>query len=228
MPQRPIGVTDVSPGGSEAHVRTREHVVGADTVVEQYVIPVSVRVRSFRGSVSSFIITGTSAANHVLLTIFNVVGSGVLVAVSSLATLDVSTGGQSIMRRRNVQFLAGRPTGGTSLAPVPWDSALTHNANVEILAAASADTVASAITATLDATNIPWGGEQERYESQAGQHLFRPRRFIPFGGIPNRLTRDEDPIILTPGQGIAVTVGTASTGNTASVVHAVLEEFTLP
>jgi len=221
MPERPVGVTDTASGAGIAQVRTRERVVGAETVAEQYVIPISERVASYKGMAASFRIAGLATASHNLVTIFNATGSTTLVALRRL-TIQIDDTGVSLAVAPVMQGarLAAAPTGGTALTKVPFDTTLTANASVTLLQATTADgAAATAITATAGVR--AWSDFKMRAATAVGQFLFPDEGLIP--GLC-----ETEPIILRAGEGFLAQMVTASVTTSSYLVNIMWEEFSLP
>jgi len=145
MTERKVGVTDVASGAGVADIRTRER---SATGCEQYLIPEIDRVVPFRGMVASFRMPGVATVNRPLMSIFNKTGSGVLLAVATLVGIFEMTTNSSSTRTLGVSRIGTAPTDGTLNTPVEFDTAQTHNANVEVRSAASADGTTTTLTAT--------------------------------------------------------------------------------
>lgn len=206
-------------------VRARERVVGANTVYEQYNIPVSDRVATFRGHAHTFRIIGiASATQHNLAYFRNATGSGLNVAVHSLhVDFDATAAAASIGFYRVWRVTASLPTGGTASTKYGYDSTQSSHANVGLFGAASADGTASAITWTL-LTTTP-------FLSQAAQKYATYASYAP--GDPVELTPSyQGPIILAPGEHLVLVLATiAATGSPITshyVVGVDWEEFTTP
>lgn len=213
MTERLIGVTDVASGAGVADYRTRER---SGHGVEQYLIPLADRVPSFKGIVASFRVPGVAAANTPYFSIFNKTGSGVLVAVRELLVAHEFPAATGTMRTNSITRVTTAPTGGTLHTPTALDTGLSHNANVEVRGAASADGTASAITSTVGAT-IAWRNMVNKDPDQTGQMLFLDIRLVPIM---------DEASILREGEGFRV--GQTETGNANSgfLYRAVIEEYT--
>jgi hypothetical protein len=227
MTERPVGVTDQATGAGIADVRTRERTVGGNTVAEQYVIPISERVASYKGMATTFRIPGRAATTQNLFSIYNTTGSAVLVAVRRLsiqmdATAALATVAKSIKTTRQTTA----PTNGTSATKVPFDSAQSSAANVEVRGDASADGTGSATTLTATpSANVGWSQFVMRLHTAAGQVLMDDESCIP-------VLCADDPVILRANEGLLVAiVAAATTSNPITdhhVVNCMWEEFTLP
>jgi hypothetical protein len=218
MPLRPVGVPDVAPGAGVAEYRTRERTISGETVCEQYLLEEPERVVSFQGIVASPRIGGVSTANYNFASLFNVVGSGVLVAVRRLTaqndSLSVTFG-----RFWTPHMITVSPTGGTLHEPVALDTALTHNASVEFRAAASADGV---ITALTSAAGTPiWQQFVSKGATSYGQVRMDEVAVLP-------ALVEFDPIILREGEGVLVRMAEGPSSTAHHIVNACFEEFTLP
>lgn len=142
-------VTFTTTAGQQARAYRRGAVAGDP--VDQYVIPVRDRIVSFAGRAGTFRqlgIAGTTGQK--LLTIFNAVGSTVIVEVDFIGTDLMSTAArvveQPLLRAHKITTL---PTGGTAVTKTAEDSTQTSSASVTILqGTASEGGAATAITAT--------------------------------------------------------------------------------
>jgi hypothetical protein len=214
MTQRKVGVTDVASGAGVADYRTREQ---AALGCEQYLIPQVDRVTSFTGMVASFRFTGTAVANRALATIFNVTGSGVLLAVRQLVLITDATAILTLVRTLSVSRITAAPTDGALGVPVGFDSAQVHDASVEFRGAASADGTNVALTA-------PAGAVVGRRTLTARPHKLDFQLLSPETTLIPDLY---DPGILAAGEGIVVTAVEAGNTSAHFLLQAVFAEFTL-
>lgn len=154
---------------------------------------------TYKGSLTTPRIVGLASANHNLFTIFNKSGSTKFVKLKRLTfqaehTAAVTTVAPVVHASR----ITALPTGGTVLTKVPFDTALTADANIELMAATASDGgAATAIAATAGARL--WGDFKSRAHTAVGQFLYPDEALIP--GFC-----DVDPIILRALQGILVQV----------------------
>jgi len=222
MPERPVGIADTPAGTGIAQVRTRERTVGAETVAEQYMIPVAERVPSYKGSYSSFRTVGLASANHNIFTIMNKSGSTVLLAVRALTIVFDTTGVDTTLADIvAVSRITATPTGGTVLTPSSYDTALTHNASVEAMGATAADAgAATAITATPVGARL-WSVLKMRVGTVVGQILLPQESLLP-------LFCADDPVLLRAGEGLLVQVVQAALITDYYIVNCAIEEFTFP
>ncbi|MCA1571154.1 MAG: hypothetical protein LC798_12725 [Chloroflexi bacterium] len=216
MPERLIGVTDEASGAGVADYRTREQSAKAD----QYLVLEEERVPSFKGMAATFRVPGVTGSGQHFMSIFNAAGSVVLVAVRRLTVQTDVTTNSGTVRFFTASRLTAAPTGGTALEKVPFDSALTSSASVTLLSGASADGVASAITATVGVN--AWRQGQTRFASTDLQQS-RVRDEL----ILARLAAG-DPVILRAGEGLLVTLTDASSTSAHVIGNCMFEEFTLP
>jgi hypothetical protein len=220
MGERPVGVTDVASGAGVAQFRTREQTIGGEAVVEQYLIPISDRVRSFQGMATTFRIPGSGAAAQNLLSIFNAAGSAVLVAVRWFQIeLDYTTN-STTMRFFATTRITTAPTGGTALSKVAFDTAESSSSSVTLLGGASADGTASAITATPGAANA-WRIHHTHFDAVTDLQQCRSLDHHVIAQLA-------DPPYLAAGEGLLLALPDTASGSTQSVVKVVWQEFTLP
>jgi hypothetical protein len=218
MGQRAVGVPDVAPGDDVVGFATRQRVISGAAVCEQYLLERSARVASFKGIVASPRIGGISTANYNFASLFNVTGSGVLVAVRRL-TAQVDSLSVTFGRFFTPHMITVAPTGGTLHEPTALDTALTHNASVEFRSAASADGV---ITALTSAAGTPsWQQFCSKGASSYGQVLMEDVAVLP-------VLVEFDPVVLREGEGVLVRMAVGPSSSAEHLVNAMFEEFTLP
>jgi len=196
----PESIVQLPADGTGKSLRTRQRVIGAATVQEQYVLVGSEAVVSFIGRAQTFRTPGRAGTTgQTLASIYNATGSTVLVRVNRITVDLAMTAAKPVTVLPpviRVQRVAVLPTNGTALPKTSADTALISSASVVCLQDASADG-ASSITALVD--TIP-----------AGQMLsqeFAPRLITAAGYEPaDRLTffQGEPDIILRPTEGIVV------------------------
>jgi hypothetical protein len=225
---RAVGVTDQPSAAGVADVRARERTdpVLGTTVAEQYVIPISERVASFKGMATSFRMPGRAATAQNLFAIFNASGSTVLVAVRRLSfQMDVTTALTAVAKQIKTSRITAVPTNGTALSKVAVDSAQTSSANVTVWNDASADGTSSATTLTATPGTAGWQQFAMRMHTAAGQVLMDDEAVVP-------LLSADDPVILRASEGLLVSVVAAATTSNPTtdqmIVQCMFEEFTLP
>lgn len=222
MGERPIGVTDEASGAGVAQFRTREQTVGGESVVEQYLIPITERVQSFQGMATTFRIPGVTGSGQNWLSIFNAAGSAVLVAVRSIQVeVDYITN-STTMRFFATTRITTAPTGGTVLSKVAFDTAESSNASVTLLGGASGDGTASAIVAT-PGTDRAWRIHHTHFDAVTDLQQARSRDLDTIAPLA-----DDDPPYLAASEGLLLSLPDASSTSTQTVVKVVWQEFTLP
>lgn len=218
MPQRPVGVTDEASGATVAQFRTRERTVGADTVVEQYLLAAGERVVSSRLGASTFRTVGVGVANWNMASLFNLATSGVLVAVRRLTVQQDQAGNTGTMRLIHATTLRTAPTTGTLLTPVPFDTAQAASGDVEFRGATASDGgAATTLTATPGTRNAA---------TFAVRLPSGVRRIVMRDMALEGLT--DDAIILRPGEGLLVTQIEAPSTSSHYIVSVVWDEFQYP
>jgi hypothetical protein len=167
-------MADNTPQNGTASIATED--VGG--VHYQKFIPSPEAHAAFRGRAASFRTPGRAlTAPRRLLTLHNATGSPVLVHVNQLTVdlyqtvIKAVTVAPPIIRVNRITTL---PTGGTALAKVGKDSALTSDSHVVVTGDASADgTVsASALTATPAAGSMLTQEYAPRLITAAGYEMF--------------------------------------------------------
>lgn len=228
MTERAVGVTDTPSGAGVADVRVRERTVGGVTVGEQYVIPISERVASYKGMVTTFRTPGRTATTQNIFSIANKTGSGVLVAVRRLSIQQDTAAVANISwpnQFKTTRVAGTVPGNGTVLTKTPFDSAESSDANVEARGNSSADGTSSATALSGALGSNGWHQYAMRMHTAVGQVLLDDEALIP--GLC-----EDDPIILRANEALLVGLvanATAANGTTVSyLVNAVWEEFTLP
>jgi hypothetical protein len=212
----------VAADGAGAKIRTRERVIGANTIETQYVIVECERVRAGQYMTTSFRTLGTAATPQNIFTIENPAGSAVLVAVRRLSIqMDTTVALATVVPSFKTSRTTGLPTGGTTLAATKFDT--THANAVAIARGGNASDggVATAITATPVAGAAGWTQMQTRLHTAVGQVITPDLALIP-------MLSESDPIILRAGEALVVQGITASAATSHFVVNLLHEEFTLP
>jgi hypothetical protein len=228
MPDSFVGVPPDSTGKK---LRTRQRVIGANTVDEQYMIPVSDRVTTYGGRAATFQIPGRAGtAGQSLMQISNATGSGVIVAVERFAVDVLQTAIMAVTQVPPIIRLhkgTGALTGGAALTKVAENTLETSNANVTLLQDASAD---GTLATTALAAAIPAGTighlTQEwmpRLITAAGYEMADRFEF---------LDGDDDSQLIHPGQHMFLRLAyTAAAANPASNLWLATirwSEFTIP
>lgn len=225
MGENRVGVTDQSAGAGVVEVRTRQRTVGGSSVEEQYVIPISERVPSYKGMVSSFRTLGAAATSQNVFTASNTTGSSVILAIRRLTVqMDATAVLTAVTPQFKVSRASAAPSGGTALTKVPFDSSLSSSGNVSFLGATASDGgAATAITATAGSTG--WQQMAFRLHTAVGQVLINDEPLVP-------VLCADDPVYLRANEHLLVQlIATATTSNPATnhyIVQCMFEEFTLP
>lgn len=158
---------------------------------DQFVIPTTDKIVSYRGHASTFRTIGRTLARQNILSIHNAAASTVLVDVNKI-TVDFSATAVKalgvlppIIRLWRVTVL---PTNGTAITKVAEDSALTTSTSVTLLQDASADGTSSTttLTATLPANNVITQEYTSRIITGAGIELMDRAEFLTDGDITLR------------------------------------------
>ena len=230
----------VAPDSTGAKIRTRQRVIGANTVEEQYVIVQDEKVVTYQGRMASFRTPGRAAVSQNLAAIHNATGSSVLVRVNRILIdlLSTAAGGKSptiITPTLRVKRFTALPTNGTSLTKTPRDSSLSSNASITCWGDASADGTGSATTLTITAgatlaqafaPRIMFTTGTAAATSNTPVMFYEPVDAVGF------FTGEPD-IILRPLEGLVVVADAAvvTTGNPATDFWSVVidwDEYTLP
>lgn len=222
MADRGVGVADAAAGAGIAEVRTRERSIGGSTYAEQYVIPISERVASFKGTATSFRTAGLASTNHIVFSIENASGSTILLAVRRLSIQIDDTGVLTTVAPVVRTYRSSTASAaGTTLAKVQFDTSLTSSASVVVRGATASDGgAASAITNGGTLTPM-WTQFKMRAATAVGQYLFDDEPMIP-------LLSADDPVILRAAQALIVRMEQASVTTAHYIVNCMFEEFTLP
>lgn len=177
----------------------------------QKVIPTKEPHASFRGRSQTFRTAGAAGtAGQKLLSLFNGAASGVDVHVNQI-TIDLY---QTVIKAITVapptirvHRLTAAPTGGSALAKVSKDSALSSAAAVALLQATSSDGgIASAIAATIAAGTMLTQEYAPRFITAVGYEPFDRATFL-----------DEVDVVLHPGEGLVLNLDyTVATQNPAT------------
>ena len=185
---------DNTPQGGTATIATED--VGG--VHFQKVITANEAHASFRGRAQTFRTAGIGGTvGHRLLTLFNAAGSTVIVSLGNVSIDLFGTAAKAVTVIPpiiRVHRIAAAPTGGTALAKVAKDTALTSNASVGLLQATASDGgAATAITAAIDAGTMLTQEYAPRLITAAGYEMADRIEFFP-----------STDVILRAGQGVVV------------------------
>lgn len=180
-------VTFTTTAGQQARAYRRGGVAGDP--VDQYVVPVLDRITSYRGRCGSFRqlgIAGTTGQN--LFTIFNAVGSTVLVDLESISFDVYQTAARvvapPVIRLHRITTI---PTGGTAIGKVAEDTALSSSASVTLLQGTASDGgAATAIVSTPAAGTIITQEPVARALTLVGYEQFDRGDFLSAGAITLR------------------------------------------
>lgn len=219
MPESFIGLPADSTGKK---VHTRQRVIGANTVEEQWFLPGSERVSTAKIAVSTFRTPGLAVTPHNLFTLENLAANPAtfLVGVRRLTIQMVATAATAALTTYRMWRTTTVPTGGTVMTKTSRDSADALNANVNARMAVSADAVATAITYALPATNPMWQQSQPVMLT-SGVWNGDDNSLIP-------VIFQDDPLVIRPGQSILIAATTASVASASYVINCSWEEYTLP
>lgn len=230
------GYVGVAPDGTGKKLRTRERVVGAATVQEQYVIVQGEAVPINRLWTSSLRIPSraiNAAGTQPLFTLWNGIASGgnnvsvrrLSVEIDSVAAL---AGGSPILR---LMRMSTAGSGGTALTPVRQ---FTSDAALNALVVARADhqgDLASATTALVAGTadtNVMWSQTVPRAHTLVGFQVTTEYNMLP----NDSQLMSQDPLILRPQEGALIRLDASAAAIAAAAftfaVKAVLAEFTYP
>lgn len=229
MAERPVGVADQAAGAGVAQVRTRERVIGADTVVEPFGILAPERVAAFKASAATFRTPARASAAQPIFAIFNGASSPRLVAVRELLLSWETIVAKTVLNPYARLFrLTAAPTNGTTLARVAIDTADSADANITTHGDASADGTlsASALAFTANPTTPMAGRFLARMHTLVGESPSAGGPIDLLDGVP-----PDYPIILRAGQGIGVRIDAAAAlvaNDFHYLVDYAFEEFTLP
>ena len=222
MGENRVGVEDVADGAGVASFRTRQRTVGGSAVEEQYLLYQDERVMSWHGCSSTFRIPGSGTAAQNICTLFNKTGSGVLVAVRTLEFIMDYTTNSATVRVVGVSRITTAPTTGTLATPGDFDTNDTQSTSVEFRGGASADGVASAITATP--TTYAW--RQGHWHASTAVGQYQTGGDAASTMLP--MVAKDDPVILREGEGLLVNIIDTSSTSAHYIVNASWQEFTLP
>jgi hypothetical protein len=187
-------------------------------VSEEYVLYQPEMVRSWMGAAATFRLPN-STVNY--CTLWNPVGSGVLVAVRQAAINIHYATTSSTVRSIALMTVTSAPTGGTLLTPMSWDTTQTATGGIEFRSAASADDTASTITVT--GVTRAWTQLHGHNPSSATLQW----RMIDEQLLP--VLAEKDPPTLRPGQGYVMrNMDSAPSTVAAYTANMVWEIYSLP
>lgn len=222
MAEGRLGVPDEAAGAGVMEFRVRERMVGGVTVAEQYLLEQNERVASWKGCVSTprMLPTATAALNFASL--YNAVGSGVLVAVRRVTVQVDYTTNSATVRVPTINRVTAAPTGGAILTPVAFDTTQTQNANVVFRGAAASDGTFSAITATL-VGGFAWRRPHMHFPGAAAAEQVRMDDITIVPEVSSK-----DPAYLREGEGFVVHLPDTASASEHLIINCMWEEFTLP
>ena len=224
MPESFVGLP---PDGSGRKLRSRQRVVGPNTVEEPYHILTSERVVSAEVMTSTWRTLGAAALLHNLFTLENGTGSGVLVGLRRLSVqMDATAVLAAVAPTVEFYRTSGMPSGGTVLEKTLIDTSTTSAANVVARGAnASNGGAATAITATPVAGASAWSAFTMRMHTLVGQVVMDSSNLLP--GLC-----EGTPFVIRPGEAVmAQVIAAVTTANPATnhwIINAEWNEFQLP
>jgi hypothetical protein len=202
-------------------VRTRERVIGANTVEEQFVIVAQERVRAGQFMATSFRTLGTASSPQNIFSIENPVASTTLVAVKRLSIQMDST---AVLITVAPSFKTSRPaslpTGGTTLGAVKMDTGLAAAAQAILRGGTASDGGAATPIAATPGVAF-WTQMATRLHTAVGQVITPDLALIP-------MLSETDPIVLRAGESLLVQGVLASAATTHLIINALWEEFSTP
>lgn len=223
----PESFVRLPPDSTGRKLRSRQRVIGADTVEEPYHILTSERVISAEVMTSTWRTPGAAALLHNLFTLENTAGSAVLVALRRLSVqLDATVLLAAVAPTVEFSRASAMPSGGTVLEKNRFDTAETTVANVVARGAtASHGGAATAITASPVAGVAAWSQLTMRMHTLVGQIVMDDESVIP-------ALCENTPIIIRPGEAVlARVVAAVATSNPATnhwLINAEWNEYTVP
>ena len=224
MPESFVGLPPDSTGRK---LRSRQRVVGANTVEEPYHILTSERVVSAEAMTSTWRTLGAAALLHNLFTLENGTGSGVLVGLRRLSVqMDATAVLAAVAPTVEFYRTSGMPSGGTVLEKTLIDTSSVTAANVVARGAnASNGGAATAITATPVAGASGWSQLTMRMHTLVGQIVMDDESLIP-------ALCENTPVTIRPGEAVLARVVAAATGSNPAtnnwIINAEWNEFQLP
>ena len=212
-----MGDVEATAAGQDFRGYRRGTVAGDP--VDQYVIPTTDRIVSYRGRCGTFRQLGIAGtAGQKLFSIFNAVGSAVLVDVEAL-TFDVYQTAARVVAPPilRVHRITTAPTGGTAVGKVAEDTALSSSASVTVLQGTASDGgAATAIVSTPAAGTIVTQEPVARALTLVGYEQFDRGDFLQGG-----------PITLRAGEGLLMNLDyTVATSNPVTDNHIVTARWT--
>jgi len=154
----PSSTIQLPSDGSGKHLNTRSRTVGANTVHDQYTIPIDERAISFHGRFQTFRIPGRAGTTgQKLAALHNATGSPVLVDVNRVTVDLAMTAAKAVTVLPPIIRLSrftALPTGGSIGFKAKIDTTETSDANLTVLQDAASDGTSSA---TQLAVTVPLG-----------------------------------------------------------------------
>lgn len=178
---------------------------------------------TYKGEAASFRTLGNAASPQNLFSIENAAGSTVIIALRRLSIqMDQTVVLAAVATQFKTSRPAALPTGGTTLAKVTRDSALSSSASVVLRGATASDGgAATAITATGGST--AWHQFAMRIHTLVGQILMDDEPLIPH-------LSEDDPVILRANEALIVQAVNVTPANNKATDHYLIncawDEFT--
>lgn len=225
----PENFIQVAPDSTGSKMRTRERVIGANTVEEQYAIMLaSERVVASRAWYSSLRIPNQAATSTPMFTVYNTGTNPVTVRRLAMEVDAVAAHAVASPYVRLYRLAGTAPTGGTAISPVQQDTAdAAINAGVVVRGAHTTDGTYSAITISAGITGPAWVQTLPRFHTLAGFSQIPIMNLMP----DDAALMAEDPLILRTNQGLLCRFEAAA-APVASVwslmFKTVIGEFTVP
>lgn len=218
----------VPPNSTGLKSRTRQRVIGANTIEESYVISQSERVLVARTMMATFRTPARAVASQPLFVLWN--GGTGLVAVRRLS-LEVDSIAASIVASSYARTyrISAAPTGGTAVPKIQQDTNETSAVGVAATGDASADNTSSttALAATANPVTPAWAQIIPRWQTLAGYQALPVLNMIPDDGNLNA----EEPLTLRASQGVLIRLespAALTAGAYTFHIKCAFDEYTLP
>lgn len=219
----------VAPDSTGSKLRTRERVIGANTIEEQYAILLpSERVVVSRAWYATLRIPIVALTSAPVFTVYNTGTNPVAVRRLSVEADSIAASAVASPYLRLYRLAGTAPTGGTPITAVQQDTGdAAINAGVSVRAAHNADGVALAIVISAGITGPMWVQTLPRWQTLAGYQIMPVMNLLPDDAELNR----EDPLVLRTNQGLLVrseAPAAPAAGAWQMMLKCVLGEYTSP
>lgn len=195
--------------------------------VDPYIIYAPDRIESFYGRATTFITPGRGATNQTIFAVWNDSPSAVTCEIHTLRVDVINTAGKGVGILGGwiyIHRITAAPTGGTALVKADLENGLTSDANVLVYSDSSAD---AAGAGTSSGTALAVVGNPTTPLAAVAAPRILATAASGYELVDTAWFEDDPICWLYPGEGVAVSVNYAGTGNVASTGNASTNKWTV-